>query len=97
MMIIVTRWYFTDQKIRVHAFRCVISLLLLKLLQRKATRKYQKMSLEEIAHKLSYIKGILLFYPDTMKPVRKLSKRDDIQERLYQILNLGEFVPKQIG
>ena len=71
-------WHFTDQKIRVHAFCCVISLLLLNLLQREVAKKYQKMSLEEIADKLSDIKEILLFYPDTMTPVRKLSNRDDI-------------------
>jgi len=55
------------------------------------------MSLEKIADKLSDIKEILLFYPSTMKSVRKLSKRDDIQEKLYQILNLGEFSPKRLG
>ena len=55
------------------------------------------MSLEKIADKLSDIKEILLFYPSTMKPVRKLSKRDDIQEKLYQILNLGEFSPEKLG
>ena len=46
-------WHWTDQKIRVHAFCYVISLLLLNLLQREITRKYKKMSLEEIADKLS--------------------------------------------
>jgi len=55
------------------------------------------MSLEKIADKLSDIEETLLFYPDTMKPVRKLSKKDDIQEKLYQILNLGEFNPEEIG
>ena len=78
-------WHWTDQKIRVHAFYCVISLLLLNLLQKQTTRKYKKMSLEEIADKLSDVKEILLFYPDTMKPARKLSEKDDMQERLYQI------------
>ena len=66
-------------------------------LQREVAKKYQKMSFEEIADKLSDIKEIPLFYPDTMKPVRKLSNRNDIQERLYQILNLGDFAPKEIG
>jgi len=90
-------WHFTDQKIRVHAFCCVVSLLLLNLLQREVARNYQKMSLDKIADKLSDIKEILLFYPDTMKPDRKLSRRDDVQEKLYQILNLAEFAPKEIG
>jgi transposase len=90
-------WHFTDQKIRVHAFCCVISLLLLNLLQREIAKNYQKMSLEEITDKLSDIKESLLFYPDTMKPIRKLSKRDDVQQRLHQILGLGEFAPKEIG
>lgn len=90
-------WHFTDQKIRVHTLCCVISLLLLSLLQREVAKRYQKMSLEKIADKLSDIKEILLFYPDTMKPDRKLSKRDDIQEKLYQILNPAKFAPKEMG
>jgi hypothetical protein len=32
-----------------------------------------------------------------MKPGRKISKKNDTQERLYQILNLGEFAPEEIG
>jgi len=71
--------------------------MLLNLLQREVAKKYQKMSLEKIPDKLSDIKEILLFYPDTMKPGRKLSRRVDIQEKLYQILNLGEFSPEEIG
>jgi len=90
-------WCWTDQKIRVHAFCCVASLMLLNLLQREVAKKYQKMSLEKIADKLSDIEETLLFYPDTMKPVRKLSKKDGIQEKLYRILNLGEFTPEKIG
>ena len=90
-------WHFTDQKIRVHALCCIISLLLLNLLQREVTKHYQKMSLDKIAEKLSDIKEILLFYPNTMKPDRKLSKKDDVQEKLYQILNLAEFAPKKLG
>jgi len=90
-------WHWTDQKIRVHAFCCVISLLLLNLLQREVAKKYQKMSLERIIQELSDIEELLLFYPDIMKPVRKLSKRDDIQDKFYQILNLDEFAPEKIG
>jgi len=90
-------WHFTDQKIRVHAFCCALSLLLLNPLQREVARHYQKMSLDRIADKLSDIKEILLFYPGTMKPDRKLSRRDDVQEKLYQILNLAEFAPEKIG
>jgi len=90
-------WHCIDQKIRVHVFCCVISLLLLNLLQRGITKKYKKMSLEGIIEELSDIEELLLFYPNIMKPVRKLSKKEDIQEKLYQILNLGEFAPKEIG
>ena len=71
--------------------------MLLNLLQREVAKKYQKMSLEKIADKLSDIKETFLFYPDTMKPVKNLSKRDDIQDKLYQILNLGEVTPEKIG
>ena len=54
------------------------------------------MSPEEIGEMLIGIKEPF-FCPDMMKPVRTLSKRDDIQEKLYQILDLDEFAPKEIG
>ena len=97
MVSFIAMWCWTDQKIRVHAFCCVVSLMLLNLLQREVAKKYQKMSLEKIADKLSDIKEILLFYPYTTKLSSKLSRRDDIQEKLYQILNLGEFTSEEIG
>lgn len=97
MVSFIPMWCWTDRKIRIHAFRRVVSLMLLNFLQREVAKKYQKMSLKEIGGKLSDIEKTLFVYPDTMKPVRKLSKEDDIQEELYQILNLGEFSPEKIG
>ncbi|MCD6471580.1 hypothetical protein J7K55_00400 [Candidatus Aerophobetes bacterium] len=51
----------------------------------------------EELEELSDIEELLLFYHNAMKPGREISKRNNIQERLYQILNLSEFVPKKIG
>ena len=97
MVSFVPMWCWTDQKIRVHAFRCAVSSILPNLSQREVAKKYRKMSLEKIADKLSDIEETLFFYPHTMKPVRKLSEKDDIQEKLYQVFNLGEFSAEAIG
>ena len=69
----------------------------MNLLQREVAKKYREMSLGKIIKELSDIKEILLFYPDTMKPERKISKSNDTQQRLYQILNLNEFALERIG
>jgi hypothetical protein len=87
-------WHWTDQKIRVHAFCCVLSLLLLNLLRREVAQKYEKMSLQKILDTLSDVREILLLYPDKLKPIRDLSKRNNVQKRFYDILELDKFAPK---
>lgn len=87
-------WHWTDQKIRVHAFCCVLSLLLLNLLRREVAKEYEKMSLQKILDTLSDIREILLFYPDKLKPIRQLSKTNNVQKRFYDILELDKFAPK---
>jgi len=56
-------YHWTDQKIRVHAFMCVLALLLLNLLERELSMKGLNLSLLKITHQLERIKEIILPIP----------------------------------
>jgi len=86
-------YHWTDQKIRVHAFMCVLALLLLNLLERELSIKGLSLSLPKIMHQLERIKEIILFYPKRMKVTRKISKRNKAQQRIYDILSLKRYAP----
>jgi len=88
-------YHWTDQKIRVHAFMCVLALLLLNLLERELSMKGLKLSLSKIMHQLERIKEIVLFYPKRMEVVKKISRRSEVQQRIYDILNLRRYAPNE--
>jgi len=88
-------YHWTDQKIRVHAFMCVLALLLLNLLERELSIKGLNLSLSKIMHQLERIKEIILFYPKRMKVVKKISRRSEVQQRIYDILNLRRYAPNE--
>ena len=87
--------HWTDQKIRVHAFMCVLALLLLNLLERQLSMKGLNLSLSKIMHQLERIKEIILFYPKRMKVVKKISRRSEVQQKIYDILNLRKYAPNE--
>ena len=56
-------FHWTDQKIRVHAFCCVLALMLLLLLKRKLQRAGVKLSLERMIDELSDVQlSVIKFY-----------------------------------
>lgn len=87
--------HWTDQKIRVHAFMCVLTLLLLNLLKRQLSMKGLNLSLSKIMHQPERIKETVLFYPKTVKVVKKISRRSEVQQRIYDILNLRRYAPNE--
>ncbi|MBI2843426.1 MAG: hypothetical protein HYX78_08500 [Armatimonadetes bacterium] len=56
-------YHWTDQKIRVHAFYCVLALTLSSLLSRRIEQAGLKLSPAEVYEQLSDIKEVLLVYP----------------------------------
>jgi len=88
-------YHWTDQKIRVHAFMCVLALLLLNLLERELSMKGLNLSLSKIIHQLERIREIILFYSKRMKVIRKISRRGEVQQRIYDILNLERYAPNE--
>ena len=89
-------YHWTDQKIRVHAFYCVLALTLSSLLNRRIEQAGLKLSPAELYEQLSDIKEVLLVYPRAKgkpKVVTTTSKMRDVQYQLFNVLNLGRFSP----
>src|SRR6266498_4071145 len=56
-------YHWTDSKIQVHAFYCVLALLLTSLLQRELARKGEPLSINRMLEELGGIRETLLVYP----------------------------------
>ncbi len=86
--------HWTDQKIRVHAFYCVLALLLSSLLRRTLAQKEILLSIPRMLAELSQIQEVALFYrtPDShTQPVISYSQMSTLQKQLLQVLDLQRF------
>jgi len=93
-------FHWTDSKIRVHAFYCVLALTLTSLLQRRLHEHGLDLSLSRMMELLGGLEEVLLIYPqrpDETHPrtTTCLSERDTEQEQLLQALNLARYQPEQ--
>lgn len=83
--------HWTDQKIRVHAFYCVLALLLSSLLRRTLTQQGIEMSIVKILATLSKVKEVALIYRgprSRTQPAISLNRTTPLQERLLEALDL---------
>ncbi len=91
-------WYpmfhWTDQKIRVHAFYCVIALLLGALVKRTLQVHKKNITLTSALRTLANIKEVVLIKEQkqtkTLKLVRKLSQINGLAKELYDIFELNK-------
>jgi transposase len=79
--------HWTDQKIVVHAFICILGLLLLKLLQLKLKQQGISLSLELIKDELSDIR-LGLWVARSGKLFRIMSDLSKLQTKMFDILSL---------
>jgi len=79
--------HWTDQKIAVHAFICVLGLLLLKLLQLKLREQGISLSLEIIKDELSSLE-LGLWVTRTGKLFKIVSDKSKLQAKMFSILSL---------
>ena len=86
-------FHWTDQKLRVHAFYCVLALMLSSLLQRKAAHAGIRLSIPSLYEQLFEVTEILNLYPPESKSGRGRlmaqyvpSQRTPLQEKLCRIL-----------
>lgn len=85
-------WCWTDKMIRVHAFTCVIALLFLRLLVKKATDANTKLSQQEVIEQLQKIKLTLLKTPESDKLHTKITRLNSSQSDLTKLFNLRDYV-----
>jgi len=88
-------FHWTDQKLRVHAFYCVLALILSSLLQRKAAQSGIKCTIPALYEQLSNITEIINLYPTEGRSGRGrfraeyvLSECSRLQYKLYKIFDI---------
>lgn len=89
-------FHWTDSKIRVHAFYCVLALTLTSLLQRALHGHGMDLSLTRMMELLGGVQEVLLVYPrqpaeNHPRTLTCLSEQDAQQEKLLEVLNLGRY------
>ncbi len=89
-------FHWTDSKIRVHAFYCVLALTLTSLLQRALHGRGLDLSLSRMMELLGGIQEVLLLYPRQQgekhpRTATCLSERDAEQQKLLEVLDLARY------
>ena len=94
-------FHWTDSKIQVHAFYCVLALLLTSLLQRELARRGERLSINRMLEELGGIRETLVVYP--RRPGQRqpatatcLTRMTALQQRLFSLLGLEKFAPATI-
>ena len=84
-------YHWTDQKIRVHAFCCVLALMLLLLLKRKLERAGIKLSLERMVEELSEVQLSVIKFYDVDKRLCLLNDLNEEQKAMFDVLDMMRY------
>ena len=88
-------YHWTDQKIRVHAFYCMLGISLLQYIRKQAQAAWPGLSLEQLLEQLQQIEQYTLLYPPQgdkgpNRVATVLSKQTLVQQRLAEELGLDQ-------
>jgi transposase len=89
-------FHWTDDKIRVHVFYCVLALALARLMRREAAQAGLDMSVRELLGTLGEIEETVLLYQGERgrpRARRMLTEMNPTQERLYDLFGLADHAP----
>ena len=89
-------FHWTEQKIRVHVFYCVLALMVARLMARETERAKMPMSVRMLLSHLGGIEETMLLYQGERgrpRARRMLTEMDPMQVRLYDLFGLDEFAP----
>lgn len=88
-------FHWTDQKIRVHAFYCILALTLTALLRRELHQQGIELSIPALLETLSAIHEVAVIYPKTegrrYKDHMTLTERNPLQQKLMDVLHLDRY------
>ena len=90
-------FHWTDQKIRVHVFYCVLALAIAHLMRRQAAHAGLHLSVRELLHTLAGIEETVLIYPSTggwPRARAEFTDRDPTQQHLFDLFGLGTYAPR---
>jgi len=95
-------YHWTDSKIRVHAFYCMLGISLLSYLHAQARRACPQITVEQMKAELEGIYQFALLYPPQGEkgPYRTAtvdSKQTLTQKMLSEALGLATLMPKRVG
>ncbi len=91
-------FHWTEQKIRVHVFYCVLALMTARLMVREADRHDLHMSVRVLLDTLASIQETVLIYQGERgrpRARRMLTETDRTTRRLYDIFGLDAYAPHQ--
>lgn len=91
-------FHFTEHKIRVHVFYCVLGLMVAKLMVREAGKAGLHLSVRALLSSLSGIEETMLLYQGERgrpRARRMLTEQDATQRRLYDLFGLEDYAPKR--
>jgi transposase len=89
-------FHWTDSKIQVHAFYCVLALLLTSLLQRELARQGESLSVNRMLEELAAVRETLVVYPRRQgqrqfPTATCLTHMNPLQQRLFSLLDLHRY------
>jgi transposase len=90
-------FHWTEQKIRVHIFYCVLALTIAHLMRRQAAHDGLHLSIRELLHTLGGIEETVMIFPSAggrPKARRMLTDRDPTQQRLFDLFGLARYAPR---
>jgi transposase len=89
--------HWTDSKIRVHVFYCVLALAVAHLMRRHAAQSGLQLSVRELLDQLAGIEETVLFYHDGGKGrprvQRILTDMEPTQQRLADLFDIHQYAP----
>ena len=89
-------FHWTDQKIHVHVFYCVLALTVARLMRRESERAGLPMSVQALLSSLGRIEETVLLYQGERgrpRARRMLTEMDATQTRLYELFALERYAP----
>lgn len=89
-------FHWTEQKIRVHVFYCVLALATAHLMRRQAAHAGLDLSARELLRTLAAIQETVMLYPSAggrPRARRMLTDRDPTQQRLFDLFGLAAYAP----
>jgi transposase len=90
-------FHWTEQKIRVHVFYCVLALATAHLMRRQAIQAGLDLSARELLRTLAGIQETVLIYPSTggrPRARRILTDCDPPQQHLFDLFGLSAYAPR---